>query len=152
MCERVYCIQDSGSITQVDVSSVALYSKPDKQGYLSKKGHGTLKRKKVYWVVLKNGALMLLDKPPALNAKPMLCLKMILPSISIMGGGNGTSFTIVAPQDEKIVATRFDERDESSAGISIREYESYTFDASSAVDCAAWTAALLQVRHLRACW
>eukprot|EP01049_Picozoa_sp_SAG25_P000448 SAG25_NODE_16_length_24288_cov_31.926950_19_plen_122_part_00 len=55
----------------VDVSSVALYSKPRKQGYLSKKGHGKLSRSKKYWVVLKGGALMLLDKPPALNAKPV---------------------------------------------------------------------------------
>jgi len=101
---------DAGS-AGVDVSSVALYSKPRKQGYLTKKGHGALSRKKTYWVVLKAGALMLLDKPPALNAKPMLCLKMSLPSITITRAkdlAKSTSFTIVAPEGECIVATRFD--------------------------------------------
>lgn len=40
--------------------------------YLTKKGHKMIRTSNQYWVVLKSGTLMLLDKPPALNAKPML--------------------------------------------------------------------------------
>jgi antitoxin component HigA of HigAB toxin-antitoxin module len=68
-----------------------------------------------YWAVLKGGALMLLDKPPALNAEPMLCLKMVLPSISV--SQKGKSFQIVAPEGEAIIATRFNERNEQSEDV-----------------------------------
>lgn len=84
---------------------------------------------------------MLLDKPPALNAKPMLCLKMVLPSISVLQ--KGKSFEIVAPEGEVIVATRFNERNEESEDIEIREYDKYTFEAETKEVASQWTKALL---------
>ena len=84
---------------------------------------------------------MLLDKPPALNAKPMLCLKMVLPSISVVQ--KGKSFEILAPEGEAIIATRFNERNEESEEVEVREYEKYTFEAESGEVAAQWTKALL---------
>ena len=94
-----------------------------------------------YWAVLRDGALMLLDKPPALNAKPMLCLKMILPSISV--SQKGKSFEIVASEGEAIIATRFSDRNVESEDIEIKEYSSYEFEAESEAVASEWTAALL---------
>ena len=133
-------MNDAGSGT-VDVSSVMLYSKPRLQGYLNKKGHKMISTSNQYWAVLKGGALMLLDKPPALNTKPMLCLKMILPSVSVTLSDK--SFTLEAPEGEKIIATRFKERNEESQDVEIREYERYTFQAESEAVAAEWTEALL---------
>lgn len=84
---------------------------------------------------------MLLDKPPALNARPMLCLKMVLPSISV--SQKGKSFEIVAPPGEAIIATRFNERNEESEDVAIREYATYTFEAESREVASQWTVALL---------
>jgi len=95
-----------------------------------------------YWAVLKGGALMLLDKPPALNAKPMLCLKIVL-GYSISVAQKGRSFEILAPEGEAIIATRFNERNEESEDVEIREYNKYTFEAESAEVAAQWTEALL---------
>jgi hypothetical protein len=63
----------------MDISSVAQYSKPRMQGYVTKYGHTTkvglmqgglkLGRNKRYWCLLKRQTLMLLDKPPALNSR-----------------------------------------------------------------------------------
>ena len=86
---------------------------------------------------------MLLDKPPALNAKPMLCLKMILPTMSISVSQKGKSFEIVAPEGEAIIATRFSDRNEESEDVDIREYSRYEFEAESEAVASEWTAALL---------
>ena len=41
-------------------------------------------RNKRYWCVLKRQTLLLLDKPPALNTQPQLCLKiLVLPSVTV---------------------------------------------------------------------
>ena len=85
---------------------------------------------------------MLLDKPPALNAKPMLCLKIVL-GYSISVAQKGKSFEILAPEGEAIIATRFNERNEESEDVEIREYNKYTFEAESAEVAAQWTEALL---------
>lgn len=84
---------------------------------------------------------MLLDKPPALNAKPMLCLKMVLPSISVTQ--KGKCFEILAPSGEAIIATRFNERNEESQDVEIREYDKYTFEAESEEVAAQWAEALM---------
>ena len=74
----------------------------------------------------------------------MLCLKMILPSITINGGdGRSKEFTIVAPDGDTILATRFDDRDEGSESVSIREYQSYTFEELDPETAESWTVALL---------
>ncbi len=84
---------------------------------------------------------MLLDKPPALNAKPMLCLKMVLPSVSVVQ--KGKSFELLAPEGDAIIATRFNERNEESEDVEMREYNKYTFEAESGEVAAQWTKALL---------
>lgn len=55
-----------------------------------------------YWCVLKRQTLLLLDKPPALNVRPQLCLKiLVLPSVTVRCGEK--SFSVVAPDGEQIV-------------------------------------------------
>ena len=71
----------------------------------------------------------------------MLCLKMVLPSVSVVQ--KGKCFEILAPSGEAIIATRFNERNEESQDVEIREYDKYTFEAESEEVAAQWAEALM---------